>query len=74
MSASEDVLAKFVTGMDGRKASVLPFSIVVDERWDGKCSRNELCLYPLPYTLYTGEATDVGFVEVDEGTGRRAIG
>ena len=34
--------------MDGRKVSVLPFSVVVDERWNGKCSRNEMVLYPLP--------------------------
>ena len=26
--------------MDGWKVSVLQFSVVVDERWNGKCSRN----------------------------------
>ena len=65
---------------------MLPFSVVVDEVWNGKCSRYEVCLYPLPYTLYMrrGNAsswrtvikqrTDVGFVETDEGRSRRAIG
>ena len=72
--------------MDWWKVSVLPFSVVVDEEWDGKCSRYEVCLYPLPYTLYMGrdnacswrtvikQRTDVGFVETDEGRSRRAIG
>ena len=72
--------------MDWWKVSVLPFSVVVDEAWNGKCSRYEVCLYPLPYTLYTrrGNAcgwrtvikqrTDVGFVETEEGRSRRAIG
>ena len=69
------------------KVSVLPFSVVVDEAWNGKCSRYEVCLYPLPYTLYMGggsnacrwhtvikQQTGVGFVETDEGRSRRAIG
>ena len=72
--------------MDWWKVSVLPFSVVVDEAWNGKCSRYEACLYPLPYTLYMGrgnacswrtiikQRTDVGFVETDEGRSRRAIG
>ena len=53
---------------------MLPFSVVVDEAWNGECSRYEVCLYPLPYTLYMGrgnacswrtvikQRTDVGFV------------
>ena len=68
--------------MDGRKVSVLQFSVVVDEGWNGKCSRNEMSLYPLPTKLYSGRgyacswrtviktSTDVGFVEADEGRGR----
>ena len=64
---------------------MLPFS-VVNEEWNGKCSRYEVYLYPLPYTLYMGrgnacswrtvikQRTDVRFVETDEGRGRRAIG
>ena len=72
--------------MDWWKVSVLPFSVVVDVAWNGECSRYEVCLYPLPYTLYMGggnacswrtvikQRTDVGFVETDEGRGRRAIG
>ena len=71
--------------MDWWKVSVLPFSVVVDEAWNGKCLCYEVCLYPLPYTLYMGrgnacswrtvikQRTDVGFVE-DEGRSRRAIG
>ena len=35
--------------MDGWKVSMLPFSVIVDERWNGKCLRNEMGLYPLPY-------------------------
>ena len=27
---------------------MLPFSVVVDEAWNGKCLRYEVCLYPLP--------------------------
>ena len=65
---------------------MLPFSVVVDEAWNGKCLHYEVCLYPLPYTLYMGrgnacswrtvikQQTDVGFVETDEGRSRRAIG
>ena len=72
--------------MDWWKVSVLPFSVVVDEAWNGQCSRYEVCLYPLPYTLYMGrgnacswrtvikQRTDVGFVETDEGRSRRVIG
>ena len=72
--------------MDWWKVSVLPFSVVVDEAWNGNCSRYEVCLYPLPYTLYMGrgnacswrtvikQRTDLGFVETDEGRSRRAIG
>ena len=33
---------------------MLPFSVVVDEEWNGKCSRNEMSLDPLPTTLYVG--------------------
>ena len=40
--------------MDWWKVSVLPYSVIVDEAWNGKCSRYEVCLYPLPYTLYMG--------------------
>ena len=40
--------------MDGWKVSVLPFSVVVDKGWNGKCSWNELSLYPLPNKLYVG--------------------
>ena len=29
--------------MDWWKVSVLPFSVVVDEAWNGKCSRYEVC-------------------------------
>ena len=65
---------------------MLPFSVVVDEALNGKCSHYEVCLYPLPYTWYMGrgnacswrtvikQRTDVGFVEMDEGRSRRAIG
>ena len=72
--------------MDWWKVSVLPFSVVVDEAWNGNCSRYEVCLYLLPYTLYMGrgnscswrtvikQLTDLGFVETDEGRSRRAIG
>ena len=72
--------------MDWWKVSVLPFSVFADEAWNGKCSRYEVCLYPLPYTLYMGrgnacswrtvikQRTDVGFVETDDGRSRRAIG
>ena len=64
----------------------MPFSVVVDEGWNGKCSRNEMGLYPLPTELYCGkgyacswrtvikQSTDVGFVEADEGRGRGVIG
>ena len=38
--------------MDGWKISVLSFSVVVDEGKNGKCSRNEKRLYPLPTKLY----------------------
>ena len=72
--------------MDGWKVSVLPFSVVVDKGWYGKCSRNEMSVYPLPTKLYGGrgyacswrtvikQRTDVGCVEGDEGRGRGAIG
>ena len=40
--------------MDGWNVSVLPFSVIVDEGWNGKCSRNEMSLYPLPTKLYGG--------------------
>ena len=72
--------------MDWCKVSMLPFSVVGDEARNGKCSRYEVCLYPLPYKLYMGrgnayswstvikQRTDVGFVETDEGRSRRAIG
>ena len=40
--------------MDGGKVSVLPFSVVVDEGWNEKCSRNEMSLFPLPTKLYGG--------------------
>ena len=72
--------------MDWWKVSVLPFSVVVDVAWNGECACYEVCLYPLPYTLYMGrgnacswhtvikQRTDVGFVETDEGRSRRAIG
>ena len=51
--------------MDGWKVSLLPFSVVMDERWNGwKCSRNEMGFYPLPTTLY---------VVADESTGTMAI-
>ena len=72
--------------MDWWKVSVLPFSVVVDEAWNGECSHYEVCLYTLPYTLYIGrgnacswrtvikQRTDAGFVETDEGRSRRAIG
>ena len=43
-----------VSVVDGWKVCVLPFSVVVDEGWVGKCSRNEVSLYPLPTTLYGG--------------------
>ena len=71
--------------MDGWKVRVLPFSVVVDEGWNGKCSRNEMSVYPLPSTLYVRrgyacswrtlikQRTDVGFAEADEGRGRGAI-
>ena len=44
-----------VSVVDGWKVSVLPFSVVVDEGWNGKCSRNEMSLYPLPTKLYGGK-------------------
>ena len=65
---------------------MLPLSVVVDEAWNGKCLRYEVCLYPLPYTLYMGrgnacgwhtvikQRTDVGLVEIEECRSRRAIG
>ena len=65
---------------------MLPFSVVVDEGWNGMFSRNEMSLYPLPTKLYGGrgyacscrtvikQLTDVGFVEADECRGRGAIG
>ena len=38
--------------MDGWKVRVLPFvDVVVDEGWDGKCSRNRM-EYLLPTKLY----------------------
>ena len=40
--------------MDGWKVSVLPFSVVVDEGWNGKCTRNEMSFYPPPAKLYGG--------------------
>ena len=40
-----------VSVVDGWKVCVLPFSVVVEEGWNGKCSRNEVSLYPLPTTL-----------------------
>ena len=43
-----------VSVVDGWKVCVLPFSVVVDEGWNGKCSRNEVSLYPLPTKLYGG--------------------
>ena len=61
-------------------------AVVVDEGWNGKCSRNEMSLYPLSTNLYAGRGyasswctvikqwTYVGFVEADEGRGRGAIG
>ena len=45
--------------MDGWKVSVLPFSLVADEGWNGKCSRNEMIFYPLPTKCMAGEATHV---------------
>ena len=47
--------------MEGWKVSVLPFSAVVDKGWNGKCSQNEMGLYPLP-TLTT---------KLYDGRGRR---
>ena len=47
--------------MDGLKVSVMPFSVVVDERWNGKCSRNELSLYPLPTKLNVGRGSACGW-------------
>ena len=61
--------------MDGWKVSLHPFFVIVDEGWNGKCSRNEMSLYPLPTKLFVGrgyacswrttikQRTDVGFVE-----------
>ena len=43
-----------VSVMDGWKVSVLPFSVVVDEGWNGKCSRNKMGLYSLPTKLCVG--------------------
>ena len=37
--------------MDGWKVSMLPFSVIVYERWNGKCLQNEMCLYPLPHLV-----------------------
>ena len=42
--------------MHGWKVRVLPFSVVVDAGWNGKCSRNEMSLYHLPMS---GEATHI---------------
>ena len=36
-----------VSVMEWWKLSVLPFSVVVEEAWNGKCSRYEVCLYSL---------------------------
>ena len=41
-----------VSVMEGWRVSMLPFSVVVDEEWNGKCSQNEMSLYPLPTKLY----------------------
>ena len=49
----------------------MPFSVVVDDAWNGKCSRYEVCLY---WRTVIKQRTDVGFVEMDEGRSRRAIG
>ena len=43
-----------VSVVDVWKVRVLPFSVVVDEGWNGKCSRNEMSLYLLPTKLYVG--------------------
>ena len=40
--------------MDGWEVSMLPFSVVVDEGWNGKCLRNEMSFYPLTTKLYGG--------------------
>ena len=45
-----------VSVVDGWMVSVLPFSVVVDEGWNGKCSRNEMSLYPLPTKGYGGRS------------------
>ena len=45
--------------MDWWKVSVLPFSVVVDEAWNGKCSRYEVFLYPSHIRCTVGEATHV---------------
>ena len=56
---------------------MLPFSVIVDERWNVKCAQNEMSFYPLPTTLNVGrgyacswptvikQRTDKSFVEVD---------
>ena len=31
---------------------MLPFSVIVDEAWNGKCSRYEVCFYPLLYAVH----------------------
>ena len=39
---------------------MLPFSVVVDEAWNGKCLRYEVCLYPPSHIRCTwGEAMHV---------------
>ena len=43
-----------VSVMNWWKVSVLPFSVDVDEGWNGKCSRNEMSSYPVPTKLYAG--------------------
>ena len=66
--------------MEGKRAAV--FCRCGWNGWNGKCSQNEMSLYPLPTKLYVGRGyacswrtvikqwTDVGFVEADEGRGR----
>ena len=58
---------------------MLPFSVVVDEAWNGKCLRYEVFVPPPIYVVHgwrtvIKQRTDVGFVETDEGRSRRAIG
>ena len=72
--------------MYGWKVSVLPFNVIVDVAWYGKCSRDEPCLDSLPYQLNRGrgracsgctvieERSDVDFVEACQSGWGRAIG